>query len=60
MSEPVLFAAWVTQLPEQIIDLIARGPAFDINYIGGNCSQDMVLPPGVSTESPRCGIVREV
>ncbi|MDZ5633965.1 hypothetical protein [Janthinobacterium sp. GMG1] len=61
MSEPVLLAPWITQLPEQIIDLIARGPVFDIiNHIGGSYSQDMVLVTGVSAESPRRGIVRPV
>lgn len=61
MSESVLIAAWITQFPEQIIDLIARDSVFDIiNHIGGSCSQDMVLVTGVSAESPRRGIVRPV
>ena len=43
MDQSELFAAGITQIPEQIIDLIARGAVFVINHSGGKDSQAMYL-----------------
>lgn len=43
MDHSELFAAGVAQVPEQIIDLIARGAIFVINHSGGKDSQAMYL-----------------
>ncbi|WP_257626536.1 phosphoadenosine phosphosulfate reductase family protein [Janthinobacterium sp. NKUCC06_STL] len=43
MDHSELFAAGIAQVPEQIIDLIARGAMFVINHSGGKDSQAMYL-----------------
>ncbi len=43
MDQSELFAAGIAQVPEQIIDLIARGALFVINHSGGKDSQAMYL-----------------
>lgn len=43
MNRSELFAAGIAQIPEQIIDLIARGAVFVINHSGGKDSQVMYL-----------------
>lgn len=43
MDQSELFTAGVAQVPEQIIDLIARGALFVINHSGGKDSQAMYL-----------------
>lgn len=43
MGQSELFTAGVAQVPEQIIDLIARGAVFVINHSGGKDSQAMYL-----------------
>lgn len=43
MDQSELFAAGIAQIPEQIIDLIARGAMFVINHSGGKDSQAMYL-----------------
>lgn len=43
MDQSEVFAAGIAQVPEQIIDLIARGALFVINHSGGKDSQAMYL-----------------
>lgn len=43
MDQSELLAAGIAQVPEQIIDLIARGAMFVINHSGGKDSQAMCL-----------------
>lgn len=43
MNQSDLFAAGIAQVPEQIIDLIARGALFFINHSAGKDSQAMCL-----------------